>query len=200
MGIKNICVYGASSANLDKCYTDAVYALGKEIASRGFGLVFGAGDKGLMGAVARGALDAGGSITGIVPSFFNVDGVLFEHCTELIYTETMRERKDLMDKRSDAFIAAPGGIGTFEEFLEMLTLKQLGRHNKPMVLFNVNGYYDCMLDMIEHAISEGFIKPACRELYHVSDTPADALSYIESYVPCALSVQELKNIQIEKES
>ncbi|MBQ4062464.1 MAG: TIGR00730 family Rossman fold protein [Christensenellaceae bacterium] len=196
---KNICVYGASSTELDPKYSEAVYALGKEIALRGCGLVFGGGDKGLMGAVARGVHDSGGSIIGVAPSFFNVDGILYDECTEFIYTTTMRERKQIMEEKSDAFIAAPGGLGTFEELFEMLTLKQLGRHEKAIVIYNALGYYDPMLLMIEAAIEGRFAKDACRTLYKVTSDPKEALDYIENYKPSGLSVTELKNIAIDKE-
>lgn len=196
---KNICVYAASSTELDARYPEAVYELGSEIAKRGHGLVFGGGDKGLMGAAARGAKDGGGYILGVAPSFFNVDGILFPECTEFIYTETMRERKQIMEERSDAFIAAPGGLGTFEEFFEILTLKQLGRHDKAVIVYNVTGYYDSMLAMIDAAIRENFAKEACRALYSVANTAKEAVDMIENYSPCGLSVQELKNIDIEKE-
>lgn len=197
---KNICVYGASSMELDKRYAESVYALGKEMAKKGFGLVFGGGDKGLMGAAARGVHDGGGSIIGVAPSFFNVDGILYEECTEFIYTETMRERKQIMEDRSDAFIAVPGGLGTFEELFEILTLKQLGRHEKAIVIYNVMGYYDPMISMIDAAIEQKFAKEACRSLYCVTDDPEKAVSYIENYVPSGMTVKELKNIAIDKEN
>ena len=98
----------------------------------------------MMGAVARGMTEVGGEILGVAPGFFNVDGILYEKCTEFIYTETMRQRKQIMEDRADAFVMTAGGIGTFEEFFEILTLKQLGRHNKPIAILNTNGYYDAM--------------------------------------------------------
>lgn len=197
--VKCICIYGASSAELDPRYTDSVYALGLELAEKGYGLVFGGGDKGLMGAAARGVHDGGGYILGVAPSFFNVDGILYPECSEFIYTDTMRERKQIMEERSDAFIAVPGGLGTFEELFEMLTLKQLGRHEKAIVIYNALGYYDPMMRMIEAAIDENFAKPACRRLYKLAETPEEAVAYIENYKPDGLSVSELKNIAIDKE-
>ena len=106
------------------------------------GLVFGGGAQGMMGAAARGVRDGGGSIIGVAPDFFDVDGVLFPDCTEFIYTKTMRERKQILEDSSDAFIITPGGFGTLDEFFEILTLKQLERHNKAIVVLNVAGYYD----------------------------------------------------------
>lgn len=193
----NICVYGASSALIDESYIKAGEELGRMMASRGHGLVFGAGADGLMGAAARGVHSLGGEIIGIVPSFFNVDGVLFDHCTELVRTETMRERKQIMEDRADAFIVSPGGIGTFEEFFEILTLRQLGRHTKPIVILNTNGYYDSMDEMLEKAVISGFMTAECKKLYKTAATPEDALDYIENYVPKHYNILEVRNIRIK---
>ena len=114
----NICVFGASSDTIDKMYIDAVFELGKKIAERGHTLIFGAGAAGLMGACARGASAGNGQIIGVAPSFFQVDGVLYEKCTELISTDTMRERKHIMEDRSDAFIMVPGGLELLRNFLK----------------------------------------------------------------------------------
>ena len=175
-----ICLYGASSNEIAPVYIRQTENLGRIMGERGHAMIFGGGASGLMGAAARGMTAAGGEIIGIAPSFFNVDGVLYPHCTQFIYTETMRERKFEMEERADAFIIAPGGIGTFEEFFEALTLKQLGRHNKPIALFNIDGYYDDMIALIDKAIGENFMKGVCRELLHAF-TQADAmLDYIET--------------------
>ncbi len=190
-----ICVYGSSSTELDNKYTDAVYALGAEMAKRRIGLVFGGGAQGLMGAAARGAHDGGGYILGVAPDFFNVDGVLFEHCSDFIFTKTMRERKQIMEDSSDGFIVTPGGFGTFEEFFEILTLKQLERHYKPIVILNVDGYYDNLMDFIAKSMSEKFIKEACSVLYKMADTPDEVLDYIENYKPVKLGIKKLKDVQ-----
>ena len=174
----NICIYGASSRKLAKEYYDAAEALGALMAQQGHTLVFGGGQEGIMGAVARGAHAHGGAIIGVAPRFFDEPGILFAECTEFIYTETMRERKAIMEERSDAFIVLPGGIGTYEEFFEMLTLKQLGRHNKPMVMLNTRGYYDPMSAMLQNTVDEGFMSADCMELYGVRNTPAEALDYV----------------------
>ncbi len=178
----NICVYGASSRAIDKKYTDAAFALGKEMATRGHGLVFGGGNSGVMGATARGA-DAveGAFILGIAPTFFNVDGVLYEHCTEFIGPENMRDRKRMLDERSDAFVIAPGGIGTYDEFFEILTLKQLGRHNKPMAILNVDGYYDPLLALLHHTVAGEFMNETTMQLFGVFDDISLLLDYIENY-------------------
>ena len=175
-----ICVYGASSNDIDPRYLEAGEALGLEMARRGHGLVFGGGASGLMGAVARGMTRGGGSILDVAPSFFNVDGILYEQCTEFIYTDTMRQRKSIMEERADAFIMTPGGIGTFEEFYEILTLRQLGRHNKPIAILNTAGYYEPLIRMLEHAIEQGFMRPECRSLCGWFDTPDALLDYLES--------------------
>lgn len=196
----NICVFGASSSTIDKRYTDASEALGRAIAERGHSLIYGAGASGVMGAAAKGAFEKNGNIIGVVPDFFEledmgVDGRLFTDCTELIKTDTMRERKRIMEDRADAFIVAPGGIGTFEEFFEIFTLKQLERHNKAITIFNVNGYYDAMFDMLAKAISENFLREACSGLYKVFDDVDEMLDYIENYKPVKLNVFEYKDIE-----
>jgi uncharacterized protein (TIGR00730 family) len=191
----NICVYGASSKTIDAQFTDAGHALGYLLAQHGYGLVFGGGDNGMMGAVARGAHDGGGRIIGIAPRFFNVDGVLYPHCDELIYTETMRERKQKMEDLSGAFIVSPGGIGTFEEFFEILTLKQLGRTKKPLVILNTAGYYDDMLNMMRHTVESNFMSAQTFDLIAVVNTPEQAIDYIEHYVEQEVDVEELRKLK-----
>jgi uncharacterized protein (TIGR00730 family) len=191
----NICVYGASSKTIDAQFTDAGHALGYLLAKHGYGLVFGGGDNGMMGAVARGTHDGGGRIIGIAPRFFNVDGVLYPHCDELIYTETMRERKQRMEDLSGAFIVTPGGIGTFEEFFEILTLKQLGRTKKPLVILNTAGYYDDMLNMMRRTVESNFISAQTFDLIAVVNTPEQAIDYIEHYVEREADVEELRKLK-----
>lgn len=177
----NICVYGASSNKIDQKYVTATEQLGRLMAERGHTLIYGGGSGGMMGAAARGMYGAGGTIIGVAPTFFIEQGVLYEHCTDFIYTETMRERKQIMEDRSDAFIMSPGGIGTFEEFFEILTLRQLRRHNKPIAVFNVGGYYDGLISFLDSAIEKGFMTPACRKLFGTFDDAATMLDYIEHY-------------------
>lgn len=190
----NICVYGASSNDIDKSFITASENLGRKMAERSHTLIYGAGALGVMGGVARGVTAGGGKVVGIVPSFFNVDGILYDKCDEMVRTSTMRERKQLMEEKSDAFIMAPGGIGTFDEFFEMLTLKQLSRHTKAIAVFNVNGYFDSLIALMENAISENFIKPECRELYNVFSDIDAMLDYIESYIGKDLNILNFKNI------
>lgn len=189
----NICIFGASGRELDEVYYEEAECLGALIAQRGDALVFGGGREGLMGAAARGAHENGGRIIGIVPRFFDEPGIIYEHCDELIFTETMRERKQLMEERSSACVVLPGGIGTFEEFFEMLTLKQLGRSDRAIALLNTNGYYAPMLHMLEETARGRFMSRACLELYEPVDTPEQALDYIARYVPQKRSIRRLED-------
>lgn len=190
----NICLYGASSSAIDRSYILGAETVGELIAKRGHTLIFGGGAQGVMGAAARGAARFGGRIIGVAPSFFNVDGVLYEHCTELIYTDTMRERKQKMEELADAFLVMPGGVGTFEEFFEIFTLKQIGRHSKAIVMFNQNGYYDAVRALFEKAIEERFMTEKCRLLCELFTEPDEMLDFIERYGGERFGVSELKNI------
>lgn len=190
----NICVYGASSNAIDEIYIKTAETVGKKLAKNGHTLVFGGGAQGVMGALARGASSEKGNIVGIAPSFFNVDGILFEGCTEFVYTETMRQRKQIMEDRADAFIMMPGGIGTFEEFFEILTLKQLGRHGKAIAIYNCNNYYDDVENIIEKAIKQNFMKESCRNLCRFFTDIDEMMSYIETYKENMMDVKHLKNI------
>ena len=175
----NICLYGASSNAIVKSYINPTEELGAKIAERGHTLIYGGGAAGLMGAAARGAYSQGGKIIGIVPSFLNVDGILFDNCDEMIFTETMRERKQLLEEKSDAFIVTPGGVGTFDEFFEILTLKQLGRHSKPIAVFNINGYFDSLVEQLKNAVHKQFMNPESFELFMFTDSANKLINYIE---------------------
>lgn len=177
-----ICVYGAASNDIDERFLKAGEELGNRIAKDGNDVVFGGGASGLMGAVARGVKQQGGRIVGVVPSFFNVDGVLFEQCDEKLFTETMRIRKQTLEERSDAFIVTPGGIGTFDEFFEILTLRSLGRHNKPIAILNTLGYYDKLLDFLKGGEKMGFIRNFANKLYFVSDSVEEIMDYINNNI------------------
>lgn len=175
-----ICVYGASSSAIDPAFLAEGEALGRAMASRGHALVFGGGANGMMGAVARGVTAGGGEILGIAPSFFNVDGVLYDKCTALRYTDTMRERKQLMEQSADAFVMAPGGIGTFEEFFEILTLRQLRRHEKPIAILNTLHYYDDLARMLQTAVEQYFLRESCLRLFGTFEKPEALLDYLET--------------------
>lgn len=175
-----ICIFGASGTELDAKYITEVEALGEALARRGHSLVFGGGTNGLMGAAARGFKRGQGHITGVAPRFFDVPGILYEDCDDFVYPDSMRDRKKYMEDNSDAFIVAPGGIGTYEEFFEVLTLKQLARHAKPIVLFNVNGFFDTLNGLIERNIKEGFVRSQTAELYITTDNQDEIISYVEN--------------------
>lgn len=188
----NICIYGASSNKINKKYIEETENLAYMLAKDGHKLIFGAGTNGLMGASARGFTKGNGEIIGIAPSFFDVDGVLYDKCTNLIRTETMRERKKTMEDMSDAFVMVPGGLGTFDEFFEIMTLKQLARHNKPIVIYDILGYYDKLIDFLDHCINEGFVREDCRDLYKVLKTPEEVMEYIDNYAEPVKLFKDLK--------
>lgn len=190
----NICIFGAASNKIDKIYLDTAEELSEKLAKRGHVLVFGAGTYGVMGACARGFDKVGGTLIGVIPKFFDDFDmeVKYKKCTDIIYTETMDERKEKMIDLADAFIIAPGGIGTYEEFFEVITLKQLGRHAKPIVIYNANGYYDKLEALMEHAIDEGFLNKECREIYIVSDDIDEVIEYIENDHETLYTIYDLK--------
>lgn len=163
--VRSICVYCGSRPGRDPSHMAAGRALGKEIAEYGLRLVYGGGTKGIMGAVASGTLSNGGQVTGIIPEFL-IDMEATRHSlgqlNELIVTPDMHVRKHTMFERSDAFVALPGGIGTLEEIIEIMTWAQLGRHEKPMVFANVNGFWDPMMELLRHMTDEGFVHTAHR--------------------------------------
>ncbi len=187
----NICVFGAASPKVDIEYITAAEKLGEAIAKRGHELVFGAGAHGLMGAVARGTKVAGGKVTGVIPHFFLDEDIepIFEYCDELIITKDMAERKDKMDELSDAFIITPGGIGTFEEFFQMLVLKQLDRHNKPMAVYNVNGYYFGIEALMHTGAEEAFLRENTLKLYKAF--PGEELEAMLDYIETDTATKDL---------
>lgn len=188
-----ICVYGAASPTIDPAFMQAAEVLGEELVKRGHSLVFGGGGNGMMGAVARGTRAAGGYILGVIPTFFREETVeeICNVCDELIEPETMRERKQIMEDNADAFIVVPGGIGTFEEFFEILTLKQLCRHNKPIAIYNLQGYYNEIGLVMEQAIKKNFVKETCLELYKVTEDLDEMFRYLEE-PEVQYTVQDLK--------
>ncbi|MBN7763906.1 TIGR00730 family Rossman fold protein [Nitratireductor aquimarinus] len=158
--IESVCVYCGSSNGRDESHFQAGLTLGRGLADAGLRLVYGAGTKGIMGAVARGTMDAGGKVTGIIPKFLirrEANEVELTELDELIVTEDMHQRKHGMFERADAFVALPGGIGTLEEIVEIMTWAQLARHEKPMVFANIGGFWNPLLTLIEHMKQEGFV-------------------------------------------
>ncbi|KUM23909.1 lysine decarboxylase [Mesorhizobium loti] len=163
--IRSVCVYCGSSPGRDEAYIKAGHLLGRSLAKSGLRLVYGGGTKGIMGAVAEGALKAGGKVTGIIPRFLinrEATETALDKLDELLITDNMHERKHRMFEKSDAFVALPGGIGTVEEIVEIMTWAQLGHHRKPIVFANIKGFWDPMLALIEHMSDEGFIHTAHR--------------------------------------
>ena len=189
-----ICVFGAASNEIDNSYIELVEKLGKEMAKRGHSLVFGAGGNGLMGAAARGVYSGGGKITGVIPKFFKEENIelIFDKCDEIVYTETMAERKATMEDLADAFIIVPGGIGTFEEFFEVLTLKQLGRHAKPITVLDINNYYKDLEEFLETSVKEKFIRGGCKDLYFYSTSIDEIITHIENDKQIKPDVHEVK--------
>ena len=172
----NICIFGASSDRLDPAYYDEAEKLGRLIAEAGHGMIFGGGAGGLMGACARGVMDAGGHLTGIAPVIFDEPGFLLPGCTELILTQTMAERKEKMLAMSDAFLALPGGIGTMDEFFETVTLRQLGLLRGPVVLLNTKGFYNTLMRFLQEMAEQGFMSRNCLEIIRLRETPETALA------------------------
>ncbi len=180
---KRICIFAGSNPGARSGYADAATALGNELVERGLGLVYGGGNTGLMGAVADAALAGRGEVIGVIPEFLadNERKIAHERASELHVVASMHERKAMMFELSAGFIALPGGLGTFEEILEVLTWGQLGLHEKPCAVLNVNGYFDRLLNFLDHAVAERFLKPEHREMLIVGTTPELILNAIDAY-------------------
>lgn len=189
-----ICLFGAASSTIDQSYIDQVEEMARELVRRGHSLVFGGGTNGLMGAAARGVRAEGGKILGVVPKFFAAEGIeiICDFCDELIETDTMRERKQIMEDNSDAFIVVPGGIGTYEEFFEIFTARQVCRHNKPIAVYNLNGYYDMMQQVLLHTVRQNFLQEDCLGLYCLTDDVDTMFDYLEG-PQIHRTIQDLKN-------
>lgn len=175
----NICLFGSARDSVPEIYITQTEALGRLMGSRGHSLVFGGGARGMMGAAARGVRAAGGQLIGIAPEFFNKPGV-FADCDDLVITEDMSTRKNKMIALADAFVIAPGGVGTLDEFFEVLTLLSLEQHGKPIALYNIAGFYDGLLSFLQKAAGEDFFLPGLLNLFAVTDSPAAVLDYLES--------------------
>ena len=179
----NVCVFCASSANIDTRYLKAAHELGSLLAKECWRCVNGGGAVGLMGAVTDGTLDAGGAVTGVIPKFMVDNGWCYDRLEDVIITADMHQRKQMMSEMADAVIALPGGVGTFEELLETLTWRQLGLVKVPVIILNTLGYYDSLLAMLNHAIQEGFMKPSHAKLWQVASTPAEAIALLNDNRP-----------------
>ena len=181
----NVCVFCASSANIDERYLADARELGTLLAQGGWRCVNGGGAVGLMGAVTDGTLDAGGEVTGVIPKFMVDNGWCYDRLMDVVVTADMHQRKQMMSNMADAVIALPGGVGTLEELLETLTWRQLGLVKVPIIILNTLGYYDPLLAMLRHAIDEGFMKPSHGQLWQVAATPADAVALLDDNSPVA---------------
>jgi uncharacterized protein (TIGR00730 family) len=176
--IRSICVYCGSGQGTDPVFTAAARVLGHMMAKAGIRLVYGGGRIGLMGEVARSVLDAGGTVTGIIPKFLKAREVMLADAQELHVVEDMHARKKLMFDKADAFIALPGGIGTLEELVEQLTWAQLGRHEKPILIANINGFWRPLLSLLAHMRESGFVRPGLEVKYLVAERIEDALEML----------------------
>lgn len=180
MTLDSLCVYCGSSVGNEPQFMAAAEGFGRLMAQAGVRLVYGGGGVGLMGAVARAVLAEGGQVTGIIPKFLTEVEVQLDDVTELIVTDSMHARKQLMFERSQAFVALPGGIGTLEEAVEMLTWAQLGRHSQPIVIANLNGFWDPLIEILDHIIKAGFARSDIRRIYAVVDRIEDIIPRIEA--------------------
>ena len=176
---KLLCVYCSSSDRLDPKYAAAA-ELGRAMVARGWGLVYGGGKTGLMGAVARAVKESGGHVVGVIPEFMKARELAYDEADELVTVVTMRERKLLMETRADAFVTLPGGFGTLEEIMEILTLRQLDVVKKPCVFFNQDGFYDDLLRLFERMLREKFFKPSNMDLFRVAATVPDIFTQIDA--------------------
>lgn len=183
MHMKNIVVFCGSSAGRDPVYMEQAFQLGAALAQRHIGLVYGGAKVGLMGAVADGALQAGGKVIGVLPHFLQQKELAHNGLTDLILVDTMHERKTKMNELSDGVIALPGGFGTMEELFEMLTWGQLGLHQKPVGMLNVNGFYNALHQLSQTMTEKGFLSAANRDMLLYSDRIDDLLAKMEQYQP-----------------
>lgn len=178
--IHSVCVYCASSSKVDTVYFDAAEQLGKLLVQNHLHCIYGAGNQGLMGTIARSVLDAGGKITGVIPRFMYEEGWHYDRLQDIEITESMHERKQRMASLSDAVIALPGGCGTLEELLEIITWKQLGLYLNPIIILNTAGYYNPLLALLEEAVVQNFMRPEHKKMWIVASTPQEAIDALYS--------------------
>jgi uncharacterized protein (TIGR00730 family) len=179
--IKTVCVYCGSGAGSNPRFVEAAQALGKTFAENSIRLVYGGGSVGLMGEIAKSTLDHGGLVTGIIPDFLKSRELALSRVQEMIVTPDMHERKRLMFERSDAFVALPGGIGTLEELVEQMTWQQLGRHSKPVLLANIDGFWEPLLSLLAHMRATEFIRPAFPIDVLIADRVEDILPRLSAH-------------------
>jgi len=181
--MKRITVFCASSFGTEKIYEEQAIALGKTLAEQDIELVYGGANVGLMGAVADGALNAGGKVIGVLPNFLRSKEIAHLGLTELILVESMHERKTKMNDLCDGVIALPGGFGTLEELFEMLTWAQLGLHKKPIAILNIDGFYDALIELLKVMVEKGLLKDVNASMVLVSDNIEDLLNKMKNYIP-----------------
>ena len=179
--IRSICVFCGSSPGANGSFGQAATKMGALLAQNHLDLVYGGGMNGIMGAIADGALNAGGRVIGVIPESMNFPGVAHEHLTELVVAESMHARKAAMFQLSDAFFALPGGMGTFEELFEILTWSQLGYQQKSIGILSVDGYYDPLVELIDHAVEQGFVRQRHRQIFAVDDDPRRLLKTLQQF-------------------
>jgi uncharacterized protein (TIGR00730 family) len=184
--MKRLCVYCGSSTGTNQDYAEAARELAEVLVQNNIGLVFGGSHRGMMGLLADAVLGGGGQVEGVIPKSLIDKEVAHESLTEMHVVDSMHARKSMMAVLSDGFIAMPGGVGTLEEIIEILTWAQLQFHDKPCGLLNVNGYFNHLLSFLDHAEAEGFVRPAHREMLLVSKHPGDLIRRFESYLPPAV--------------
>jgi cytokinin riboside 5'-monophosphate phosphoribohydrolase len=177
----SVCVYCSSSDRIARGFFTLAEKLGQELAQRDLTLVYGGGGVGLMGEIARSVARNGGTVVGVIPDFMRAKELAFEQADELIVTQTMRERKAAMEERAHAFFVLPGGFGTLEEVIEMITLKQLGMHQKPIVFINHDGFFDPLVSFFERIFEHDFTRPVYRALYEVVPDLESAFAYLATY-------------------
>jgi len=183
-----VCVYCSSSNHIADTYPPVADALGRGLAARGHRLVYGGGTVGLMGVVARAVHDKGGTVIGVIPKKLESrEGLAYDLADELVVTHTMQDRKRRMFTAADGFVVLPGGFGTLEEFLEVLTLKQLCYHDRPIVLVNTDGFFDPLLDFFGTLYEERFARAPISDVVHVAATPSDALNHLDTVLAAASS-------------
>ena len=181
MTMKSVCVYCGASFGSDPIYTEAAKAMGRTVAERGLKLVYGGGQVGLMGVIADACIDAGGEVLGVIPDFLDHKEIAHPRVQDMRIVKSMHERKLMMADNADAFIAMPGGLGTMEELFEVWTWSQLGRHEKPVALLNMNGYWDKLTAFLDHMRDEGFVEARHRDMLMSAQTPEAVLEALDAY-------------------
>ena len=180
--MKRVTVFCGSSIGTDEAFRAQAYLLGETLAEQNIGLVYGGARIGLMGTVADGAIDKGGEVIGVLPYFLQEREIAHERLTNLVLVESMHERKTKMNDLSDGVIGLPGGFGTLEELLEMITWAQLGLHKKPVAILNINGFYNSLINLLDTMVEKGFLKPLSKKMLLVSDNIDNLLQQMKDYV------------------